>query len=120
MDGLTMTKDFCDDLVDACTGQGNIVFPSYGELDYCEKHTGTQEDDLFWAYPYEEGVDFLCSPVRTVRHLPCSEDGGGAKPRRLTKPLMYLHTDKLFAGGEVGVVRECVVRLTGCLFSRFT
>ena len=55
IDGLSMTKDFCNGLVDSCTGQGNIVFPTYDGLSYCEKHTGTQSDDLFWSYPYTEG-----------------------------------------------------------------
>eukprot|EP00903_Cladosiphon_okamuranus_P010393 g9831.t1 len=58
VDGLTMTKKFCDDLVDKCDGKGNIVFPTYGDLDYCEKHTGTQDEDLFWSYPYTEAEVF--------------------------------------------------------------
>jgi len=53
MDGLTMKKDFCEELVDKCSGQGNIVFPSYGGDSYCKKHTGGGSD-LFWAYPYTE------------------------------------------------------------------
>lgn len=53
MDGLTMKNDFCEELVDTCSGQGNIVFPSYGGDTYCEKHTGGGSD-LFWAYPYTE------------------------------------------------------------------
>lgn len=59
-DGLTMTKDFCNGLVTECTGQGTIEFPTYmdpdeGELDYCQRHAGTQPGDFYWSYPYTEG-----------------------------------------------------------------
>lgn len=52
LDGMTMKSAFCEELVDACSGQ--ITFPTYdGGEDYCEKHTGGG-DDFFWSYPYEE------------------------------------------------------------------
>eukprot|EP00903_Cladosiphon_okamuranus_P006181 g6078.t1 len=53
-DGMTMKLDFCEDLVDACSGE--IDFPTYdgGGTTYCEKHTGDQAQDFFWSYPYEE------------------------------------------------------------------
>ncbi|CAM9121681.1 unnamed protein product, partial [Hapterophycus canaliculatus] len=52
LDGMTMKSLFCEELVDACSGQ--VTFPTYdGGEDYCEKHTGGG-DDFFWSYPYEE------------------------------------------------------------------
>ena len=53
-----MTKEFCKDYTAACDGE--IDFPTYndvdeGELDYCERHTGTQSEDFFYSYPYVEG-----------------------------------------------------------------
>lgn len=59
LDSITMTQDFCTDLVNACTDQGMIDFPGYtvdGEdLTYCERHAGTQEGDLYWSLPFVEG-----------------------------------------------------------------
>lgn len=50
VDGMTMTSDFCEELVSAC--QGQIVFTTYDNGDdYCEKHVGG-DTDQFWSYPY--------------------------------------------------------------------
>lgn len=68
-----MTKAFCTELTDACAT--DIDFPTYGSLSYCEKHTGTQTDDLFWSYPYTQGKGLLCS------RLGSSENGSGEKRR---------------------------------------
>ncbi|CAM9165509.1 unnamed protein product [Scytosiphon promiscuus] len=52
LDGMTMKSAFCEELVDACSGQ--VTFPTYDDgEDYCEKHTGGG-DDFFWSYPYDE------------------------------------------------------------------
>lgn len=50
-DGMTMKNSFCNELIAACEGQ--IDFPSYDGLDYCDKHTGGG-DDKYWSYPYTE------------------------------------------------------------------
>eukprot|EP00903_Cladosiphon_okamuranus_P010392 g9830.t1 len=57
-DGMTMKSDFCEALVDACAGE--IDFPTYdgGGTTYCEKHTGDQDEDFFWSYPYVEAEVF--------------------------------------------------------------
>ena len=47
---MTMKRDFCDGMVDACIGQ--ISFPTYGGVDYCDKHVGGDED-LLWSYPID-------------------------------------------------------------------
>ena len=44
--GLTMTKDFCDEFYDACSGQLNL------SSNYCNLHAGESEDEPpYWAYP---------------------------------------------------------------------
>ena len=91
LDSLTMTKEFCSDLVDACTGQGNIVFPTFddpdeGTLDYCERHTGTQDGDLFWSYPFVEGE----SCVDRRSGLKTAVEDEQAKTGNLQTPSLYL------------------------------
>lgn len=51
-DGMTMKRDFCDELVLACEGQ--MEFRVYDDgMDYCTKHVnGTT--DRFWSFPYTE------------------------------------------------------------------
>eukprot|EP00752_Nemacystus_decipiens_P002009 g1929.t1 len=58
-DRLTMKKGFCDEYTAACAGE--IAFPDYndpdgGVLTYCERHTGLQEEDLFYSFPYVDSV----------------------------------------------------------------
>lgn len=50
-DGMTMKDSFCQELVTECSGE--ISFPTYGDLSYCEKHVG-DGGDQFWSYPYTE------------------------------------------------------------------
>lgn len=50
-DGMTMKDSFCQELVKECAGE--ISFPTYGGLSYCEKHVG-DDGDQFWSYPYTE------------------------------------------------------------------
>lgn len=49
-DGMTMKTEFCNDLVTACTGQ--MEFPTYDGVSYCDKHVGDQGDQL-WSYPID-------------------------------------------------------------------
>ena len=88
MDGLTMTNEFCEELVDECSGEGQIVFPTYDGESYCEKHTGGGAD-LFWAYPYTERefsvvvcVVFLTVVVRSrLLRAPAAEHEHTREPR---------------------------------------
>eukprot|EP00903_Cladosiphon_okamuranus_P008203 g7898.t1 len=62
-DGLTMKKDFCRDFVDACTGEGNLEFPTYsqdsGTFDYCEMHAGPESQiEYYWSYPFVQETTF--------------------------------------------------------------
>jgi len=55
-DGMTMTRDFCNKYTSTCKGQ--LDFPSYGSVSYCDKHVGSSDEDdgdLYWSYPYTEG-----------------------------------------------------------------
>lgn len=55
-DGMTMKREFCDALTSECSGQ--IAFGEYDGLDFCDKHVGgTDGNDRFWSYPYQEGED---------------------------------------------------------------
>lgn len=59
-DGMTMTRDFCDELIDKCGNEIDFGGPAeYGGLSYCAKHVGT---DQFWAYPYSS----LCGELRSI------------------------------------------------------
>lgn len=53
-DGLTMTREFCEELVKQCGA--DINFPTYdgGSLSYCDKHVG--DVDQYYAYPFKEGA----------------------------------------------------------------
>lgn len=48
---MTMKDSFCQELVKECDGE--ISFPTYDGLSYCEKHVG-DGGDQFWSYPYTE------------------------------------------------------------------
>lgn len=51
-----MKTDFCQELVAACEGQ--IEFPSYDGLSYCEKHVGNNGDQI-WSYPVDDEGDVV-------------------------------------------------------------
>eukprot|EP00904_Undaria_pinnatifida_P003870 jgi/Undpi1/13484/HiC_scaffold_8.g03143.m1 len=46
-----MKESFCEQLVKECSGE--IKFPTYDGLSYCDKHVGSGGDQ-FWSYPYTE------------------------------------------------------------------
>ncbi len=51
-----MTRAFCKKYSSTCEGQ--IHFPNYGSVNYCDKHVGSTDedaDDLYPSYPYTEG-----------------------------------------------------------------
>lgn len=43
---MTLTNDFCDEFYSECSAQ--LGLPST----YCDFHTGPQDGDAFYAYPY--------------------------------------------------------------------
>ncbi len=60
-DGMTMTRDFCNEYTSKC--EGEIHFPIYGTVSYCDKHVGSSDEDadgLYWSYPYTEGDAWYC------------------------------------------------------------
>ena len=53
---MTMKDSFCQELVKECDGE--ILFPTYDGLSYCEKHVG-DDGDMFWSYPYTEREEVI-------------------------------------------------------------
>lgn len=43
---MTLTNDFCDEFYDEC------AIPLGLESTYCDTHTGSQDGDAYYAYPY--------------------------------------------------------------------
>lgn len=60
-----MKPDFCNSLVTECTGQGSITFPSSyeGGLDYCEVHAGSESDEFYWSFPFDERESIVAKTV---------------------------------------------------------
>lgn len=54
---MTMKESFCEQLVKECSGE--IKFPTYDGLSYCDKHVGSGGDQ-FWSYPYTERENKTC------------------------------------------------------------
>lgn len=49
LDGMTMKRNFCAELVKEC--QDQVEFPDYDGVTYCEKHAGRGSADLNSSYP---------------------------------------------------------------------
>lgn len=57
VDGMTMKRAFCEELVGTCGGQINFAQMSYldgnVEKDYCDMHVGGSSDQ-YWSFPFTE------------------------------------------------------------------
>ena len=60
-DGMTMKREFCDELVDECDGQIDFGGPAeYDGQSFCDKHVGGIDgEDQFWSFPYTDREPIL-------------------------------------------------------------
>ena len=102
-DGLAMKKDFCEELVNECSGL--IDFPDYDGVGYCNKHTKAGEGDYYWSYPYEE----VEVPVGLVEFF----DGNGDIPHRALDMAMTPDGNFWWVAGKIGEIVEVSVNNLG-------
>lgn len=55
-DGMTMKREFCDELIAKCGTQIEFKGPAdYDGLSFCDKHVGGVDGaDELWSYPYTD------------------------------------------------------------------
>lgn len=57
---MTMKSEFCEEYVEACDGE--IEFQTYDGQSFCEKHVGTDGEQL-WSYPIDPEGELTRGPV---------------------------------------------------------